>query len=280
VPLPAIFYYPPYRKNVYAARSNKVLIPSASPYLYVTELLKHHPCPERKGTIFFPGHSTGLINVNMDFNELAKGLTNLSAEYYPLTVCIYWKDFLLGHHVPFQKQGFQVVSAGHIFDPFFLFRLYHLFSMHKYTASNSLGSHLFYSVKSGCSYFFLLNEIEMQWSGDPKHLQQDIAPPSEKNWLYLRQLFQEPHPYPTKEQMGVADYHLGSQYLKSRHSLLMQLLYAELLDKCCFYTTDRDRAQRVFMPSYFRRNIYPLMHKTKHFVNRGLSKLVTLIRHH
>jgi hypothetical protein len=40
-----------------------------------------------------------------------------------------------------------------MFDPRFLVRLHHLCSMHRYACSNELGSHLFYAVKAGCSYF-------------------------------------------------------------------------------------------------------------------------------
>jgi hypothetical protein len=278
ISVPVILYYPPYRKQIYTKKTNKRLVPSASPYLYVIELMKQSPQPERRGTIFFPSHSTHHLNVDMDFNELAEGLTGLPQKYHPVTVCIYWKDCILGHHLPFRERGFDVVSAGHMYDPLFLFRLYHLLSMHTYAASNSIGSNLYYSVKSGCSFFYFLDEIEIQHRGDMVRLQQDRANPPEKDLLLLRQLFKEPHPASTPEQLKLVDYYLGTEYLKSPRALLMQLLYAELLDKCYFYTRDRDREQRLFMPSCYRRHNFHPLQRTVHVTKRILSSLLNMIR--
>jgi hypothetical protein len=113
VPLPMVFCYPPFRQQAYVEQTDKFILPSASPFLYVIELLKSHPQPQRQGTIFFPVHSIDRVTVQMDFERMAERLTLLEPEYQPVTVCVFWKDYLLGHHIPFQKRGMRVVSAGH-----------------------------------------------------------------------------------------------------------------------------------------------------------------------
>jgi hypothetical protein len=39
--------------------------------------------------------------VETDWELLALELTKLPSTYYPITVCIYWKDYLLSRHKPF-----------------------------------------------------------------------------------------------------------------------------------------------------------------------------------
>ncbi|MDY6937252.1 MAG: TylF/MycF/NovP-related O-methyltransferase [Cyanobacteriota bacterium] len=232
---PVLWTYPDYRKAAYCRalqhhrRTNKKVISGASPFLYLLHLLKNHSQPKRQGTIFFPFHSTHHITVKMDDDSLAEELKNLDPKYYPVRVCIYWKDFLLKRHLPYQKRGLEIVSAGHAYDRNFLFRFYHLCSMHRYAASNELGSHLFYAVKSGCSYFSIGSE-QLSFVGDPTVLK-DLAFTPKTRQVQLKSLFCEPQPRTTTEQMQVIDYYLGTNHMKSSDELRQQLLEAEELFK-------------------------------------------------
>ena len=73
-PLPAVWCYPPYRERAYVSRTNKKVILSASPFVYVVEMLKNQPRPTRRGTIYFPAHSTHWNTSHMDFDRLAEEL--------------------------------------------------------------------------------------------------------------------------------------------------------------------------------------------------------------
>jgi len=226
-PLPAVFCYPSYRKDVYTRETEKKVILSASPFLYVVEMLKSQPMPERRGTLVFPPHSTHHILIEMDLDRFADELVCLGDEYQPITVCLYWKDFNLGREMPFRSRGLGVVSAGHMFDPDFLFRLYHLCSLHRYAAGAALGSHIFYSVKAGCSYCHL-NGHEHSLRGDAKLLKRDCAAMPPERYATLISLFSDPQPATTARQMQVADEYLGADHLKSRHELRKQILNAEV----------------------------------------------------
>lgn len=261
--LPAILCYSSNRESIYINRTRKVVMRSASPFLYVAEVLKEQRQPERRGTIFFPAHSTHHVTVRMDFEAMAEMLTQLDNEYKPTTVCIYWRDFNLGHHLPFQERGFPIVSAGHIYDPAFLFRFYHLCSMHRYAASNELGSQLFYSVKSGCSYFYL-DKFKTTLIADDHILKRDSVPIPPATEAALESLFRTPQPCTTAEQMKVVDYYLGTDYFKSPQGLRRQLLYAERLDKFGFFVHNRGATIKFVVPSYYRRT--------------GMSQVVRLAR--
>ncbi|AFY35674.1 glycosyltransferase [Calothrix sp. PCC 7507] len=247
-PLLNIYCYPSYREDVYInavknCEPKKSIIPAASPFLYATEILKREPKPNRSGTIFFPSHSTGYVTVQMDFEALAEELIHLDDEYQPVTVCLYWKDFNLGRHIPFQKRGIQIVSAGHVFDPNFLFRFYHLCSMYRYASGNELGTHIFYSIKSGCSYFHL-NSIESTYTAQSEALlKHDIAHTPPDRELALKSLFAVPQPQTTPAQMAIVDYYLGAKNLKSSLELRQQLIDAELL------FGDKTKS-RLFSPSH------------------------------
>ncbi len=228
---PVIFCYPPYRKNIFITKTKKKVILSASPFLYLVELLKGQPQPPRQGTIFFIPHSSISVLAELDLELLAEKLLNLSDEYKPITICVYWKDFHLGRHIPFQKRGFRIVSAGHAFDPDFLFRYYHLCSIHRYSASINLGSHIFYSIKAGCSYFHLNveDDLKISYIAEEHVLKSDFAPPTRDREAAIKSLFMKPQPSMTKEQMRTVDYYLGADYLKSPAGLCLQLIWAELL---------------------------------------------------
>ena len=223
--LPAFLCYSSLRKPLYNS-TNKKIIHSAHTFVYLTEILKEQPSKNKKGTIFFPIHSTHHVTVQTDFEAMAKELISLDKEYQPITVCIYWRDYNLGHHLPFLKRKLCVVSAGHIYDPLFLYRFYYLCSMHHYSASNSIGSSLFFSIKAGCSYFPLDN-IKYSHTATSQILKRDTSHPSLERKTTIKTLFKNPQPFTTTRQMETIDYYLGTQYLLTPLELRHQLLHVK-----------------------------------------------------
>lgn len=250
--LPVALCYSRHRERAYVSQTDKKVILSASPFLYAVEMLKNQPESARRGTVFFPKHSTHHVTAQMDFERLAEELTRLGDQYKPITVCIYWRDFNLGHHIPFEERGMRIVSAGHMYDRDFLFRFYHLCSTHRYSASNSLGSNLFYSVKSGCSYFHF-DKVPHSLVADEHIVKRDVAPASPAMDSALKSLFREPQADVTTEQLRTVDYYLGADHLKSPQGLRRQLLYAEILDKVGLLVRNRGEATKFATPAYLRR---------------------------
>lgn len=248
--VPAVLCYPNYRQRAYAAKTDKKVVPSASPFLYVVQMLQRQAQPARKGTIFFPHHSTHHVTVAMDFERLAEELALLGEEYRPLAVCVYWRDFNLGHHKAFTNRGMRLVSAGHMFDPGFLFRLFHLCSSHRYAAGNGFGSHTFYSLKAGCSYFHLDRGRPVRREDGTDHGTTAVAPSKEDS---LRTLFAQPRPTPSAAQLQTADMYLGADHMRSPAELRRLLLDAELIDKMGFVLRDAPGRSRLKMPCFFRR---------------------------
>lgn len=153
-PVPAVMSYPDYRATAFERATSKRVIPSASPYVYVTRMAETSRL-EREGTIFFPAHSTHNVTADIEAERLAGLLAALPPPYAPVTVCLYWRDVELGRHRPFHEHGLRLASAGHLFDPSFLFRFHELAQRHRFASGSTIGSHLFLSVASGCQYLRL-----------------------------------------------------------------------------------------------------------------------------
>ena len=281
--LPVIFSFTDEMRDLYVRANRSLGIPKkivleATPILYLLELLKGHPQSERKGTIFFPAHSAHFATVKMNFEALAEKLVNLDEQYKPITVCMYWRDFNLGHYIPFQKRDMKIVSAGHIFDPFFLFRFYHLCSMHHYSASNSSGSSLFYSVKSGCSFFYI-NGIDYSVEPDSREdPEKGILSDNIGITFTPKSLFATPTPCMTKKQLEIIDYYLGAAYFKSPQALRHRLFSAEVRDKCGLTIYKKgDEGGNFAYPAYYYRNKNALTIFTLKTICHKLLKFVKWI---
>ncbi|OHY42057.1 hypothetical protein BCV63_10250 [Cylindrospermopsis raciborskii CS-508] len=246
--LPEIWCYGNRSTQIYSQalkniKIDKKVVPSASPFLYLLKLIQPDSIiPERRGTIFFPTHSTHHIIDNTSFEILASKLDCLGEEYRPISVCIYWRDFNLGRHLPFEKRGMKIVSAGHMYDPEFLFRFYHLCSLHKYSCANDYGTAILYSIKSGCSYFHL--DADDLYSNTVKKINSNVCLPDDpasyvstevtsleekiNEVKTFRDLFAVPRQELISNQIEFVNELLGNQSLKTPTELRDMIIAAEI----------------------------------------------------
>jgi hypothetical protein len=248
IDLPEIWCYSNQMFEIYSQairnlRITKDVVKSASPFIYLLKLLETDSIfTQRRGTIFFPSHSTHHITDETSYESLAAKLDLLEEEYKPITVCVYWRDFNLGRHLPFVERGMRVVSAGHMYDPAFLFRFYHLCSLHKYSCANNYGTAVLYSIKSGCSYFhldtdhFIQNILEnidfnsKSLKSDPANYLFGKTSNAEENMKQCKifaDLFATPKREMTREQINFVDKILGCQFLKSSEEVTSLIMLAE-----------------------------------------------------
>ena len=244
--LPAVFAYSDARAQAYARATRKLPIRTCVPFAYLQELLGDASRGQRKGTLYFPSHSSHRATAHADLAGMAKALSRLEDKYQPVTICIYWRDFELGHQQPFLDRGLRVVSAGHIFDPAFLFRLYYLCQQHRYASGNHVGSSLFYSVLAGCS-FFLLSGFGATYSGDQAHLAQDLS----SGGPLLGEIaaaFAVPADHVTPRQWALVARVCGLDRLLSQEELRSNFSMAERLDRIGVARDPSDGGIRFAMP--------------------------------
>lgn len=234
----------------------------ANPFLYAQRLLPDPP-PERRGTIYFPAHSwvpePGATSplarnegaVDLDWEGLANEIADLPPERQPVTVCLYWRDVQLGFDEIFAKRGLKVVSAGHMHDRDFLFRLAQLCRAHEYAASNELGSQFFYAVASGCDFFFTGTQ------------RRDVHEAEGEARFDAAEAFRAPASH--EVQQRVADRYLGRKHMMTPRQLRRVLLHAEVLDKTAVWEPRPDGGTMLTAPQVgrrvLRRILRPLLHR-------------------
>lgn len=108
----------------------------------------------RSGSVYFPPHSTHHIKSNVNNLLIIDKLNNLPEKFHPISVCMYWKDVQNGNHKIYLDNGFQVISAGHIYDKMFYYRLYDILRRFNYSLGSSFGSFVFHSARSGSKVYF------------------------------------------------------------------------------------------------------------------------------
>jgi len=134
-----------FRKMVYKSQTKNYIFNIGSIINYV-ELKEKY---EQKDSIYFLTHSTHEINVNVNLQQIINELKILPQTIRPEYVCIYWKDIQRGKHKIFLDNGYKVISAGHMYDKLFLYRLKEIFLNFKILITNELGSHVFHASNCG-----------------------------------------------------------------------------------------------------------------------------------
>ncbi len=226
-PLPGVLNYPPFRMAAWKKMAKKKkIIASSSPFLYALKLFKNEfPKADRKGSLYFPPHSTVMNQVTFDKEELLLRLKNFSTEFHPITICMHWYDITQGLHEFFLSHGFNVVSAGHIYDESFIFRWLHIVNQFKFTLSSSLGSSLFYSIAAGIPHRLICLDVKHNFSHrfktEKKVAKKMAIERSQKLWLLFNNTdYNDANTDISIEKQELINYCLGKASLKQPKALL------------------------------------------------------------
>jgi len=268
--LPAVLAYGENRERAYSRATDKLVIRSAPPFAYAAKLLEGAPPLQRAGTLFFPTHSTHHITWQADFDGMAEALLALEPKFQPVTVCVYWRDYELGRHLPFSRRGLPVVSAGHMFDPQFLFRIVHLCRAHAYAASNVLGSYVVYSVIAGCCFFFLPG-FEARRSADEAAHGADISAPGETGAALQRE-FAQPYASLGARRADLLSRASDFDRILAPAALRAALAMADRLDRYGIAASHLDGRPRFSIPLRFARAGRRMRQAGRRWLRAGLAR--------
>lgn len=95
-----------------------------------------------KTLLVFPMHSTHWVNLEFNIKDFIDEIKRISKDFDTVMICMYWKDILKNAHSPYQKEGFKIVSAGHIYNKNFLPRLRTIIELSDLVCSNDVGSYV------------------------------------------------------------------------------------------------------------------------------------------
>lgn len=143
------------RETAWRKKSKIPVVIMGSPFIHYKNAHKIVQRPNASGTIVFPSHSTPYIKSQFSRKEYCKVLKNLPSEFHPITVCLFWLDYIEPEANIYRKMGFKVVTAGPKLAESLSFvkNFYSLLSKHKYATSNEVGSYTFYAVDMGIPFF-------------------------------------------------------------------------------------------------------------------------------
>jgi hypothetical protein len=249
-------FFPPNRERAdlyHEASGGKPAIPIGAPFLYAQKLLDQHPelatSPNQQGTIVFPVHSTRVIQASFNHQGYAEQLNNLPQAFKPISVCLYWRDYQNGSHIPYQEKGFEILTAGHMMNSDFIERVYLNCRPFKFACSNEYGSSMFYAIASGCHFFYLPSGPISYTANDPqKAVLQGLSKVQQKNF---ESLFTYPQMASLTQQKHFALQNLGADFLKTPQELYELFQWAAWKDWT--YCTPIARRNKAPMPVWFLR---------------------------
>ena len=141
---------------------------AVGPYIaYVQSALSDHKLKlERKrlgkNLLVFPAHSIRGLKAVYNIKSFCEKIKEISKEYDSVRVCLFWKDVLLGTAEIYQKYGFEVVTAGHYYDPMFMPRLKSIIETSTMTMSNKLGTHIGYCIYLNKPHLILKTKVDIE----------------------------------------------------------------------------------------------------------------------
>ena len=149
--LPAIFTSSYYRSRISKNNTQKKIFVIGPKIQYAKHYLTEEELQIKKeklgkNLLSFPTHSTHYVNSHYDIQKYCQVLKELGKDYKSIRVCLYWKDILRGLDKEYKRNGFEVETAGHMFDPLFLSRLKSIIETATFTTSNNIGTILGYCI--------------------------------------------------------------------------------------------------------------------------------------
>ena len=114
-----------------------------------------------RNLLVFPAHSIRGLQASYDIDTFRKKIEDIATDYDSVRICLYWKDVLLGTAEKYKEYGFEVVTAGHYYDPMFMPRLKSIIETSSMTMSNKLGTYIGYCIYLNKPHYLIKDDVEM-----------------------------------------------------------------------------------------------------------------------
>lgn len=162
-----------YRKCILKNEMDKTIL-CVGPYIKYANLLlsdeMYNKIKKEIGRVLlvFPAHSIETVSSVFDMDNFISVIEKKKHSFNTIIICLFWKDILLGKAEKFIKKGYKVVTAGHIYDYYFLDRLKTIISLADFTLSNSIGTHIGYCIYMGKPHYIFKGNVKYVEAGDDK----------------------------------------------------------------------------------------------------------------
>lgn len=209
------------------------------------------PAPRVRGRLLvFPAHSTHDLRSGFDVAAFARTIAGYRDRFEDVTVCLYWKDVLQGAEAVYRAEGFDCVTAGHMFDPDFLPRLRRIIEASGTVMTNRFGSYLPYAVALGRPVWLRPQRVTLL--GDQKIVERESVEPEvdEAAWSEIAHVFGDEVDELTPSHYECLEPVTGFQHLRSPDAL--RDIFAEAAERYRAATTPLQRARHQVVARVLR----------------------------
>lgn len=197
-------------------------LPTIHPWIYQKNKLDIRKLDCSRGTIFFPCHYAGGIDVvGIDDESSIKYLQSLSDKYSPITICFYYADMVGDRPAKFEEAGFKVITLGDPFRKDYFEEFYKMASSRNFAISEDWTSAVFYCVDLGLPTQVIPRGIRVFDSFSKKELIGNEDPYFSRISRKANQLFSDAPKYISDEQLQFVRRYLGYEYFSTQRKVLL-----------------------------------------------------------
>lgn len=169
--------------------------------------------------VVFPSHSTDIIKMNFDFEVFIKEIRELSKGFDSVRICVHYADILKKKHLMYEEAGFQVVSAGHMFDPLFLPRLKSILYCSDMIMANDAGSYIGQAAYLNKPCYLYRQTLQVDETENKEHTREYFIRNNDRFYNELFEKFNVPQDYISNEQRDMINYGWGVDLVKDKAEL-------------------------------------------------------------
>lgn len=221
-------------RDTWSQRSEKETHMISAPFFYTKGLLSENELAAEKkrlgkNLLLFPAHSNHNTTITFDVLCFWRQLEDFVKAFDTVRVCIYWKDYILGLHKPYEDLGLECVTAGHIFDYNFLPRLYSLLETCDASASNRIGSFFGYSIFLGKPHIFFDQALDIHDHGIKRVEEDEVIWRNDPGVQKILEVFSNPGCVITDAHWDCLEPYFGFKEIKTAEQLCQIFYKAEEL---------------------------------------------------
>lgn len=222
-----------YRVNILKKQKNYHGAYAIGNYIHYAEsLLSNEQIKQEKerlgrNLLVFPSHSIDCTTTNFNYQAFIDKINEVKNDFDNIRVCLYYQDINLKRHLPYQKEGFEVVTAGHFNDYNFLRRLKSIILTSDITMSNDIGSHLGYCIYLNKPHYLTKQSVtyDVRDKVNKKNSENVVNSMSKsENVAKITKLFSEYDETITTEQYELISYLWGFNEIKTPTELKNMIL--------------------------------------------------------
>lgn len=227
--LPAVITFGTVRKNTIRKKGCKKMVFEIGPYIYYSsQLLTNEEImleKEKNGKtlLVFPSHSIDDSTTSFNSEEFINKIEKIRIEngFKTVIICLYYRDIELGREKMYLNMGYKVATAGRKEDKNFLARQKTLILLSDCTLSNSVGTHVGYSIILGKPHTIIKQKIE--YNANNEKGEKDIVNTKfkssiiQKNDIYS--VFSKYNEKITQKQIDICNLYWGLDKIKKPQEL-------------------------------------------------------------